>query len=402
MAALVLAAASAIASAQPVFGPLATPPPNLPVPPAAAVARGSTPPAAAPTPPAAAFKWAGITAHPSFSYRRAFIDGMQIRPGSSGDTYLTSYSPSVALELGDRWVANYSASWSRYSNPAFDNNTGQSASISGAFQPGAWRVNFTQSYGASAEVLVETGRQTGQEVVTTRLGASRQVGPNLSISFGANQSLNFIERTEDPYEWSGTGGFSYRASEAIDVGFRLGVGYLAIEKTADSLYFRPSLTVGWQVTERTSLSLDAGMERRRLLGGSKREIDNPTLGLSLQLQPTQTTNLSFSVSRTVKHSYFRSELTEGTSWGASLQQRLLKHFQLAASYGRQESDYIATIAGLTTGRRDRTESYSIRLSTVILKRISIGGSLQHSENRSSFLGYGYSSRQLGGDVSLQF
>lgn len=404
VAVLALSCSLTTAEAQPVFGSLTPPLPSpAAMPGSPSALGGAVPPPFASTPQTPPFKWAGIGFHPQATYRRSFADGMKVRPGGpSANTYLTTYSPSLSLELGQKWSANLSQSWNQYSNPAFNDSTAELASLSGAFEVGEWDLEISQSFTSSTEVLVETGQQTHQEISQTRLSGSRRLSNKASLSLNGIQSLNFIEQAEDPHEWSGSGAVTYQATSNLSVAIRLGAGYTAIEKAPDSLSFRPNIGMNWQISNKLILAMDAGIEQRRLLGGAKNSIRNPTHNLSVQFTPAQTTSISFQASQSIQNSYFRSELTKVTGWNVSLQQRLLKHFQLSGNYGRQKTKYFATAASVVSGRRDETENYGVRLGTTIFRRISISGFLQYSENVTNVSGFEFSSRQAGGEIGIHF
>jgi len=106
--------------------------------------------------------------------------------------------------------------------------------------------------------------------------------------------------------------------------------------------------------------------------------------------------------RSVAPSYFTSQITRGDGWTAGLDQRLLQEFHLGLSFGQQKTSYLATASDVSAGRDDKVNSLGVRLSTTILRKGSIAVLYQNSHDTSNVGGYGFSSQQIGFELSYRF
>jgi uncharacterized protein (PEP-CTERM system associated) len=95
-------------------------------------------------------------------------------------------------------------------------------------------------------------------------------------------------------------------------------------------------------------------------------------------------------------------VTEDTDLSGSLNQRLLKRFNLSLGAGYHTGKYIVSAAGFPSGRQDEYYSFNVRLSTTFLKRGTIAASYQFSDNSSNRAGFGYSSSQVGLEVGYRY
>ena len=101
-------------------------------------------------------------------------------------------------------------------------------------------------------------------------------------------------------------------------------------------------------------------------------------------------------------SYFTSQIIKSTGWTAGFEQRLLQYFHLGVGLGHQKNTYLSTAGIVTAGRDDDSDSFNARLSTTILRNVSIAALYQRSRNSSNLAGYGYTSSQVGLEVGWRY
>ena len=160
--------------------------------------------------------------------------------------------------------------------------------------------------------------------------------------------------------------------------------------------------VSWRPVEKFTLGLGGGVKHTRSKSSNGADFTTPLLSVSLAYQPFETTSLGLSVNRSAAGSYFQSLATESLRWNLSLNQRLLGKLYLAASYGEVETDYVALLNTLLPNRSDKARTYSVRLSTRLLQRLSVALVTQETRNRSNLAGFGLTSRQIGIELGYRY
>ncbi|MGD0348706.1 MAG: hypothetical protein ABSB84_00085 [Verrucomicrobiota bacterium] len=116
------------------------------------------------------------------------------------------------------------------------------------------------------------------------------------------------------------------------------------------------------------------------------------------------TKISISADRTVSASYFTNSATESTDFTGELNQRLLGKFYLDLHGGYHTVKYVASasIASPVSSREDDYYSFSVQLSCPFAQRGLIAAFYQASSNSSTQPGFGYSSSQVGCQISCRF
>jgi hypothetical protein len=173
----------------------------------------------------------------------------------------------------------------------------------------------------------------------------------------------------------------------------------------------------WRITDILSVQVSGGVIETFFLGDEGNgNLFSPIYSGSLQLQPFSQTQISLYASRYVSPSVLVGEYTEGTSFGASIGQRLLGQFYLSVQGGYSNQKYVAsaitvpvlintnTIAfeTLNQGRTDNYYTFSVRLGHSFLQRGNISVVYNYSSDRSTFGCYSFASNQFGGEVSYSF
>jgi hypothetical protein len=106
----------------------------------------------------------------------------------------------------------------------------------------------------------------------------------------------------------------------------------------------------------------------------------------------------------VSPSYYQDQVTEGTSIGAGLHQRLLGKLSLDLSGGYGTSTYHASSAAPAAANPSNydTTSFSARLSIPVLKRGTAAVFYSANYNSSAGANYNYTTTQVGLELSYRF
>jgi hypothetical protein len=350
---------------------------------------------------------------PHFNYSVIYGDGLLTVPGEPTNSTMQSVSAGTQFELGRQWFADYTHTKTFYSSRLLTNTSNDSASLSTGRSYENWTWGFSQSYSTSSQILAETGRQTNQENWVSALQASYVLGDRTNLSASVQRGVRDAAPTvaatslwtgSDWVQWSGSVGLQYALTSRINVGVSMRGGYDQIDGGNDMNYSEPNVSMSWRPTDKISLSINRGVERREIKeGGANQTIKNPVYSGSLTYQPFETTTFTGSATRNVSASYFNNEIVRNIQWSTSIQQRLLQHYYVNGSYSQGKTAYIPTSRTISPiARDDDFNSYGVQVSRKVFRRGSISLSYDISENSSSDREFGFKSHQIGGNFAYRF
>lgn len=429
----VITALAAGAATRSASQPVLTPPGDTASQVAAPAARGATPgPRQPATAPASPLVVGPVTILPHVSYRLMHSDGLLITPGHPLTTYVQDFSPGVLLEAGRQWYLDYTPTWTFYSNRKLRNTVGHSARLYGGVLLGDWRAHFAQGYDSSSGVLIETAEQTRQQTVSTEAGVSRSFGEKFGFEVNGRQELEFIERTNDVFNWSGSAWGHYAVSQHFDVGLGGSAGYIQIYHTPNIVTTSPGAQLTWHPGDKLTVRAQAGLQTARFISGGRSSLHTVSYDATITYAPGTGTTLLATAHRTITPSFFTNNVTENQTWSIALQQRMLQHFQLSIGYDERYAHYILTTrqfisdasmeeikddAGNVIGlikrttltpviiflsRDDAIRTANLRFSTTWLKRGTAALIYRMTRNHSTAPGYSYVSHQFGCEIGWRY
>ena len=345
--------------------------------------------------------WGPVHVHPRAAYRFLYGNGISYARGFDSTTAIHEIDPGVLFNLGDRWHLDYAPSLRFYSNDHFRDTLNHRVNFGGGVGGDEWSFGLSQSYGQSEESLVETATQTEQETYSTLLSARRSLGAKLGMEFDVSQNLRFAPRFTDAMTWSGNGWLDYKVDPRISVGIGPGGGYMQMSRGSDMTFESVQARVSGRLSQKLSFQVSGGVDIRQFLGVDLPDSLSPIYSGTLGYAPFEHTTLSLTASRTVDASYYADQITENTSVSVAVQQRLLKRLSLSVSGGYHLGDYAMSAPGLAVSRRDEYLSLHTRLGTALGKRGGFAVFYQISRNNSNASGYGFTSSQVGAEISYR-
>jgi hypothetical protein len=316
----------------------------------------------------------------------------------------------VLFDLGKYWLLDYTPTWTVYSNAAFRNTFDQAATLSGRVPLAHGSIGAAQTYDSSSAMLVETGRQTHQTVYSTLVEDIYSLGQHTTLDLGVSRSsrqANAVTTapewtTADWVQWSSTNWLRYEFSPRLAVGAGVTFGYSDVTVGPDMRTTLPQGRITWKPAEKITINGQAGREDREFLTSAHPRLKSPVYTVWCTYQVLPTTSLMFDVTRSVSSSYFANQVTKAKGWTLGLQQRLFEKLYLEASLAEQNSGFLATDTNFPVERDDRYHAVNVRLTTVLLHRLTFALLYQTGRNESSDVVYIFHSHQYGAEISLRF
>lgn len=359
----------------------------------------STPPSLSANSP---LQWGFVSLHPHFFYRFLYGDGLQSNPGTQIKTSINSFSPGVLANIGTRWTVDYTPTKTYYSDKSFEDTLDHSFRLLGGTTYENWAFNVSQTFNSSSTPLIETGRQTSEDAYSTALGVDYRFNDRVQLDSTLSYQARFTTIFPDSRETSLAERLHYRFAPRIDASVNLEYGDINMSDGIDMTYTRPGVQVVWKATDKTSLNLQAGYEKRRFQTPGASDLNSPTFGATVQYQPFTTTTLSLSANRSVAVAYFTNQVSRNTGWTLNLQQRLFQHYYLSTGYTGQKSTYLSTDPTVAVDRDDQNYSFNVRVSTLFFQRATVAVLYQNTHNKSNSTGFGFNSSQVGFELGYQF
>jgi len=310
-----------------------------------------------------------------------------------------------------------------YSDENFRDYVGHNLSLSGRTTYDDWSFRISQNVAITSNPQVETAQQTDHQAYSTGAGIGYQINRDLSFDFNANQNIsdvqgNYTNAVRGTRDWFGIAWLNYQWGPNVTIGVGAGYGYTSVDSgvnTAGTNTTGINMTrqdyqgrISWRVARKLTLAVNGGVQVREFLDSDQPTLVSPIFGVSLRYQMFRYTALSLGASRTVSASdYIFNQVTESTGFNAALSQRLFGKYNLGISGGYANTSYrfsISTASGTfgLGGREDDYSFYSVSLSRSFLKRGNASVSYSRSRTSSSAGGFGYSSDQVGFQISYSY
>jgi Putative beta-barrel porin 2 len=359
------------------------------------------------------FKWGPFVARPHLFYQFLYGNGIQSSPGNEQDTVIQTVSPGILFDLGAHWTLDYTPTLRFYSSSHFQNEFDNAVALTGGTAYEDWVFGLSQSYTSSSDPQAQTGTQTGQENYLTGLTASYAFNSKVSLDMSANQNLTYVEnsfvstnatQSQNSYEWSTMEWLNYEFWARLNAGIGAGFGYVDEKAGPDQTYEQLQGRVNWRATDKISFQISAGFEDRQFSAAGFGDLVNPIFGVTIQYQPFEQTQISLNASRVTGTSDFYSlaSVTETTSVGCNLRQRLLGKLSLDLGAGYSTIKYTESFGPFSESRVDDNYSFDTRLSYPFLKRGTVAVTYQYSDNSSTVAGFSYASSQIGFEIGYRY
>lgn len=398
-ATLLGASLTAAANAQPVLAPSslsAAPPPSPPpirrtVP--SAVETSEVPP----TP----WTYGALALRPHVEARISTAHDLRDRYGSLNETTLRELSPGLRVDLGERWMADATLTWSDYTNAAFRDTFGQTARLAGYVTVDDWHLHLSHTYTSDDTSRTETGRQTRQELNTTTVGLVRAFGEHWASETSLTRETRLVVDAPDAREWRVLQGINWNVIPAVTVSAGATAGWLIVDPGADLAYVRPAAQIGWRPGPKLTLTAEAGAERRWRTSGERAPHTHPVGALGAAYRPIEQTEFTLRAEESLAASYFENQLDRQRLWTAALRQRLLGKIIAQIEHGEQRTHFLDTGAPDRTLRRDVTRSWQLTVSARVLRRGNLAFFWRSGRNHSSG-DYAYHARQTGAAFSFAY
>lgn len=354
-------------------------------------------------------RWGPVVLRPHFDYRFFYSEGILYQPGHPINSFVNQVSPGMFFELGKHWILDYTPSLFYYSSSLMRNTLDNFVTLSGGTTYEDWTFGLTQVYSSYSQPLVETGSQTDQQNYLTTLSASDQLSSKVALQLGLYQSLRYLGQStsdgqplQNYQDWGTMDWLDYQLWPRFHVALGAGGGYTMVSAGSDMTYEQLQGRISWTVVEKLKFVLSGGMDDRQFLGSGLANALNPIFNGKLEYRISDTTLFDLSASRSVSPSFYANQLSESTSVGANLNQRLLKKLHLSLGGGYRSSTYTTTSATVVVDRRDNGPYFLTQLQLQLFLRATFSIFYYWNDNNSTLPGYTYSSSQAGLELGYRF
>lgn len=349
------------------------------------------------------FSYGPFTFRPHLSYGVQYGDGISSSPGKREKTAVHQISPGILINVGQKWVLDYTPTLRFYSSKAFEDGLDHQVAFSGGTEYRDWLLGLSQGYSKSSAPQIETADQNETESFNTSVSAFRQLNTKTSVNLGLAQALSFTSGGYNSHKtWSTTDYLNYQFWPKFQGGAGVTLGYTDVDQGSDMTFEQPNLRLSFTPATKATFDIHGGLEVRQFLDTDADDLVNPVFGASIRYSPFDHTHLTLSADRSVSASYFNNQITEGTSVSLSLNQRLLGRLNLGLTGGYSTSDYLATDQNLDVKRSDDHYHFTSRLSTGFHKHGTVGVFYTYRKNQSDTSVYAFDSNMMGADVSYRW
>jgi len=355
------------------------------------------------------FQYGIFTLRPHPYYRFLYGNGILSNTNQAENTVINQISPGFLIDIGRHWTLDYTPTWTLYSNNRFHDTLDHIITLTGGTSYEDWTLGLSQVVALTSDPVVETAAQTTQETYTTTFNASYQINSKMFTDLGLNQNIISADQFNSSREWSLLDWLNYEFWPRLNAGVGAGFGYdnvqpgSAMTNSPDMVYEQFQGRVNWRATDKISFQINAGGQDSQFLGSSGAgDLLSFIFGAAIQYQPFEVTKITISAGRNVSPSYYAGQTTENTDFSGDLNQRLLGKLYLDLQGGYHVVKYVASANNTTAGREDDLYSVSVQLSYPFAKRGSVAAFYQASSNSSTLAGFGYSSSQVGFQISYSY
>jgi hypothetical protein len=363
------------------------------------------------------FQYGPVTLHPQVSNTLLYGNGLQSSVGNVQDSLIDELLLGLTADLGRHWTVSYTPTLNFYSNRQFHNNVDQSASLIGATRYEDWSFSLSQTVGITSDPLTETGAQTDQQSYSTALSVAYAFADKWSANASVDQGISLVSDLQDSYNWSTLEGVSYEFSPRLNAGISVGGGYTKVSGDAsegdpnpDSFNEEIQFNAGWRATDKISLQGSVGVNDQQFLKVGYKDSLSPIFSAAIQYQPFRFTQISLSAGRSVGSSdlFIEAQTTESTTIGLSLNQRILKKYNLSLGVGYSQIQYTSTLSipglnlSLGNARTDNDYSFNASFGRSFLTHGTWAITYQYSDNESSIAEFSQRNNQIGFQVGFSY
>ncbi len=348
------------------------------------------------------FSYGPVTFRPHLGYQFLYGNGISASPGNQQTTAVNEISPGILLNIGKKWVVDYTPTLRYYSNHAFKDGVDHRVILTGGTQYEDWIFGLSQGYSLTSLPLVETLSQTETEIFNTDITAGYTINSKMSLDLSVSQIFRDSQNYQGYRQWSTMDYVNYKLHPKLTFGIGPGFTYTDVDAGSDMTSEQIQARVAWIPVEKFTLDFHGGLDIRQFLSGGAEDMYSPLFGGSIDYSLFEHTRLTFSADHSISPSYFNNEVGENTLLSLRLHQRLIEHLDLTLTGGYGNSTYVAAVPGLTQTRRDNRYNFSARLGTQILKHASLSFTYTYSRNKSDVDQYSYDSHMIGAEVGYRW
>jgi hypothetical protein len=347
--------------------------------------------------------------HPHLLVRLLRGDGFALAALPAQETSIFTTEPGILARLGRRWRADYTATWTRYSNQVFTDTFDSSLVLAGEHTVGQWRLQEQARFESATSLLIETAAQTRTRRRGGHASFERDLGHGNVLDAGIEHTrtrimtVGTVAVPVTPLWTESSARLRLTRRLAPDVNGSAFVNAGRTDATrSDSEHLRPGLGLRWRVGDRVQLGAEFSREARRFRDAPRRSMHTDVVGARAEYSPGASTRFTLESGRSVTPSFLPGEVSRQSLQRASLRQRLLGRVHFDAAYLRRHQDSLSTLDSSAPTRTDRSHTLDLNLSCALFRRLNLSLLHRSVRNVSSLAGLGFRSRQFGAELSVRY
>ena len=350
-----------------------------------------------------------VKLHPHILVRALRGEGFALAALPEQDTSILTTEPGVLARIGRHWRADYTATWNRYSNPAFTDTFDSTLVLAGEHEPGLWRLREQARLETSTNLLIETAAQTRVSRRGVNFELERDLGRGNLIDAGFDHTRTNLDTVGNAMlpvtpNWRESAArlrLTRQLARDLHGTAFVHAGTTAAQET-DSGQARPGAGLRWRVGDRLQFGAEYSREWRRFRDEPRRSLRSDVLGARAEYSPLAATRFTLEAGRTLTPSFLAGEVTRQSLLRANLRQRFLGRVQFDAGLLRRHQDSLPAAGGVPLTRTDRSRSLDFSISGALLRRLNVTLLHRSTRNDSSLPGLAFRSRQFGVETHARF
>lgn len=258
------------------------------------------------------------------------------------------------------------------------------------------------SFQTSSSPNIDVGSRVDVTTLSENLTAFYDYSERTSFEFNLTGSLRkYSGALLDSSEVESVNWINYGIGARTHVGLGFALGYLGVSGEDSQFYQQILVRAQYNLTEKISLSANAGLERREF--GNNDAHFEPVFGGEISYQPFEQTTVSLATTRSIENSAgVADEDIVSTSVSVDVRQRFFGRYYLCFKGDYLNAEYVDTGSFTSFSRTDHVRSLTPYVRVNLTKAAAISAGYTSRRNDSTHSDFSFNQNQAFIQVNLLF